>query len=311
MRRGPSPRGPRAPCRASGRSPAGVSAGHLDDDVRGQPDLVDPALVRRQPAGDREPERPTLAGELRPLLDGALAERLLADERGPLRVLEGAGHDLARRGAAAVDEADDPQLRVRGDAAGQGRVAIWCPFASCSQKIGPEPMNWLATERAAVTKPPGLPRRSRISAVRPAVDVRGQASRHGRRRRVGEAAQPDIADGAVGRGPCDVTSCCWMTSRVIARSNGAPAPRWIVRVTTEPFGPRIRSRAASTVRPSSGTPSVARTRSPASRPAVSAGDPSIGADDHEMAVRPERRAALASRPPPACRSRRRCPRTGR
>ena len=51
---------------------------------------------------------------------------------------------------------------------GSAGVATWPPFASCSQKIGPEPMNWLATDRAAVTNPPGLPRRSRMSAVRPA-----------------------------------------------------------------------------------------------------------------------------------------------
>ena len=30
-------------------------------------------------------------------------------------------------------------------------VATWTPLASCSQKIGPDAMNWLATDRAAVT----------------------------------------------------------------------------------------------------------------------------------------------------------------
>jgi hypothetical protein len=39
-------------------------------------------------------------------------------------------------------------------------VAIGAVPAPCSQKIGPESMNWLATVRADVTKPPGLPRRS-------------------------------------------------------------------------------------------------------------------------------------------------------
>ena len=48
-------------------------------------------------------------------------------------------------------------------------VATWSPAASCSQKITPEPMNWLATFRAAVTYPPRLPRRSRMSFVRPAL----------------------------------------------------------------------------------------------------------------------------------------------
>ena len=34
---------------------------------------------------------------------------------------------------------------------GIASVALWFPLASCSQKIVPEPMNWLATTRAAVT----------------------------------------------------------------------------------------------------------------------------------------------------------------
>ena len=74
-----------------------------------------------------------------------------------------------------------------------------------------------------------------------------------------------------------MTSCSWTMSRVIARSNGSASPRWTVSVTTDPFGPRIRSRAPSTFKPSSEVPSVARIRSPASSPAFSAGDPTIGA----------------------------------
>ncbi len=91
-----------------------VREGH--DDVRRQPDGVDPALVGRQPARDGQLERAAFAAELLPLLDGALAERLLADERGPLRVLQRARDDLARRRAAAVDEDDELDLRVGGDA---------------------------------------------------------------------------------------------------------------------------------------------------------------------------------------------------
>ena len=102
--------------------PAGMPVRERHDDVRGQPDLVDPALVGRQPAGDRQLERAALAGQLLPLLDGALAERLLADERRPLRVLERAGDDLARRRAAAVDEARRPSIvRVGRDAAAERR----------------------------------------------------------------------------------------------------------------------------------------------------------------------------------------------
>ena len=90
------------------------------DDIRGQADVVDPALVRCQPAGDGQLERAAVA-ELLPLLDGALAERLLADERRPLRVLERAGDDLAGRRAAGIDQADDGQIVARGDAARVGR----------------------------------------------------------------------------------------------------------------------------------------------------------------------------------------------
>ncbi len=64
---------------------------------------------------------------------------------------------------------------------------------------------------------------------------------------------------------------------MIARENGCSVPRCTLRVTTLPFGPRIRSRAPSTVRPSSDTPSVASTRSPVLRPALAAGEPAIGA----------------------------------
>ena len=112
---------------------------------------MDPALVRRQPAGDRELERPALAGELLPLLHGALAERGLADERRPLRVLEGPRDDLARRGAPAIDQADDADVRVVATPWARASVATWAPVASCSQKMTPESMNWLATDRAAVT----------------------------------------------------------------------------------------------------------------------------------------------------------------
>ena len=68
-----------------------------------------------------------------------------------------------------------------------------------------------------------------------------------------------------------------MTARTISTSNGAPPSRTIDSVTAVSFAPRTRSRAASTVRPSSRSPSMASMMSPATSPAASAGEPGIGA----------------------------------
>ena len=92
--------------------------GHLD--VRGDALVVDPRLVRGEPAGDRQPERAALAGQLLPLLDRALAETGLADQRRAVVVLERTGHDLAGRRAALVDQHDELDRRISGDPAGHG-----------------------------------------------------------------------------------------------------------------------------------------------------------------------------------------------
>src|SRR4051794_35258600 len=83
--------------------------------IRREADRVDPALRRGQPASDGQLEGATLPAELLPLLDGALPEGLLTDERRALRVLERSGDDLARRRAAVIDQDDDLDLRVGGD----------------------------------------------------------------------------------------------------------------------------------------------------------------------------------------------------
>src|SRR3954452_19658492 len=83
--------------------------------IRREADRVDPALRRGQPASDGQLEGATLPAELLPLLDGALPEGLLTDERRALRVLERSGDDLARRRAAVIDHDDDLDLRVGGD----------------------------------------------------------------------------------------------------------------------------------------------------------------------------------------------------
>ena len=78
---------------------------------------------------------------------------------------------------ATISEADaeppstSTTSRIAGSVAappGSTRVSVWFPCASCSQKIVPSARNWLAMSRAAVTNPPGLPRRSTISWRRPA-----------------------------------------------------------------------------------------------------------------------------------------------
>ena len=146
-------------------------------------------------------------------------------------------------------------------------------------------MNSLATDRAAVTNPPGSPRRSRIRAVRPAATWAARSSRT-----VAAAVSEKSCSRTYPTAPSprtlEVTSRRWTMSRVTARSNGAAVPRWSRRVTTEPFGPRTRSRAASMVRPSSALPSVARMRSPARIPAFSAGEPSMAPTTRREQVGP-------------------------
>ena len=87
-----------------------------DRNVGDDPLLVDPALVGREPASDRQLEG-TRVRQLDPLLDRALAERRLADDRRPFAVLEGASDDLAGRCAAAIDEDDELNACVGRDAA--------------------------------------------------------------------------------------------------------------------------------------------------------------------------------------------------
>ena len=86
--------------------------------------------------------------------------------------------------------------------------------------------------------------------------------------------EPDVADGP---GPSVLlsTSFDWTTSRTIASSNAAPPARTTVSLTVVPFGPRIRSRAASTVRPSRVVPS-AEDHIAGQQPGDFAGDPSSG-----------------------------------
>ena len=122
-----------------GSLPAGVARGDVDHDVRRQADLVDPALVRRQPAGDRQLERAALAGQLAATAGRSPCRTTVwPTSVARFDVLERAGDDLARRRAPAVDEARRPAASgpSRRRRAGPS-VATWLPCASCSQKIDP------------------------------------------------------------------------------------------------------------------------------------------------------------------------------
>ena len=135
-----------------GPRPDRRSPGSVDGDVRHDPDLVDPALVRRQPLGDRQLRARRSSGELDPLLDRALAERRLADERRPLAVLEGAGDDLARRCAAPVDEHDEPDvLAGRRDRRRRRRLPPGCRRRPPARTSAPADELADAIRRAAVT----------------------------------------------------------------------------------------------------------------------------------------------------------------
>ena len=82
----PLRRAPRAPGRASGPCPArhGRRAASTDD-VRGQARCRGSSACPASASGDRELERAALAGQLLPLLDGALAERLSGRRASPAR----------------------------------------------------------------------------------------------------------------------------------------------------------------------------------------------------------------------------------
>ena len=289
-----SRRAPRAPCRGSGPSPAGTGSGRMSTTTSGvSPTSWIQRLFGVSHLRDGQLERAALAGELLPLLDGALAERLLADERRPSGVLE-------RAATISLADALPPSMR-------QTTVRLGSVATPSGEGVGrdldalgvllPEDRprrDELARDRRGPRSRsrPGSPRRSRISVVRPASTCAASASRR---------AVAPVSEKPVSRTYPTVpsarswlmTSCSWTTSRVIARSNGGGVAALDRSAsTTEPFGPRIRSRAPSTVRPSSEVPSVARMRSPAQQPGLLGGRAGDRGDDHEPAVRPERRAAL-------------------
>ena len=94
---------------------------------------VDPALVRRQPARDGQPEAPPFAGQLLPLLDGALAERR-ARRRAWRDRCPGARPPRSRgRRAAPIDEDHDLDRRGRSRRRRRRRRWLtWAPVASSS-----------------------------------------------------------------------------------------------------------------------------------------------------------------------------------
>src|SRR5687768_3005380 len=109
--------GARRLCRDRGRRR------QLDHLIRQQADALDRLLGGGQPLGRRDPQA-GLVAQFVDVLDGALAERLLADQEGPAVVPECAGHDLGGAGAALVDQHDDRRLGRCPAALGPVRPAV-------------------------------------------------------------------------------------------------------------------------------------------------------------------------------------------
>ena len=133
------------------------------------PRAVDPGLVRRQPLRDRQPEPAAVALELGPLLDRALAERLAC--RRASRGRDPAAHRPRSPMPTPTRRPPAPPARIAGvhrRAAGLGHRLDERPVRVLLPEDRAAARNWLAMSRAAVTNPPGLPRRSRISFLRPA-----------------------------------------------------------------------------------------------------------------------------------------------
>src|SRR6266566_6579387 len=167
------------------------------DDIRDDPDVVDPGLVRRQPFCDRQLQRARLR-QLDPLLDRALAERCLADDRRSPTIVEGAGDDLTGGGAPTVDEHDEADggigrgpggLRVgRGVGLGLGSVGGLLPEQGpgAQELAGDAPCGGhVAAGVAAQVEDDLLPADSDVRLVN-GVKLRSGV--------VGEASHADIAD---------------------------------------------------------------------------------------------------------------------
>ena len=135
-------------------------------------------------------------------------------------------------------------------------------------------MNSLAIASAPVTRPPGLPLRSRMIDWAPALSAAARAPWNWV-----AAASPNWLRLIYATLPAArefVATCSRSkTSRMTEISRRCPA-RSICRVAFVPFAPLINALAWSMVRPSRVVPFTETRTSPALTPALSAGDPGIG-----------------------------------
>ena len=201
--RAPVRRAPRAPCRGSGRCRAAWLGGRSTDDVGREPDVVDPALVGRQPARDRELERAALARQLLPLLDGALAERLSGRRASPAR---GPG---ARRRRSRSPRRCRRRSGTTSSIVGIGRDAAAAARRSrpgrrsrpAPRRSAPSAMNWLAIVARRGDVAARVAAQVEDQLRPPGVEVRRERVLELVGRGVGEAGQPDVADRRRRRGP--------------------------------------------------------------------------------------------------------------
>ena len=124
----------------------------VDVDVGIDTHVVDPALARGQPAGDRQPERATLTRRA-PAIAGPCPCRTSARRRSWRARCPGAPRrrSRSRRPCRGRSGRRPRSTGRRPRPPGSPRSRSASRRESCSQKIGPDPMNWLATTRAAVT----------------------------------------------------------------------------------------------------------------------------------------------------------------
>ena len=298
-------RAPRAPCRASGsrRRPGRVRAAvTTTSGVR--PDVVDPALVRGQPLGDRQLERAALAGQLLPLLDRALAERLSGRRASPARVSWSAPATISLADALPPSMRQTTWMRrVRGDAAGErvGRES-GRPRRPAPRRSAPDADELAGDRRGPRSRSrPGCRAGRGSACVRPASTCAVSASRSSVAPRVGEAGQPDVADRARRR-------ASWLIDLLLLDDvagdrddrTGRPSPRWTVSVDDRcPSGRGSCRGRSSTVRPSSEAPSIARTRSPAEQAGLLGRRAGDRRDDHAGGS-PARACAQPCVPSAAC-----------
>src|SRR5687768_17576595 len=174
--------------------------GPLDRDLRLKPDVVDPAPARGQPTGDRQAERAALARQLLPLLDGPLAERRLAHEGRPPGVLQGPGDDLAGGRTAPVDQAHDPDVGARGHTARLGIGGDLPAGRILFPEDGPgrDELAGHRTRRRHV--PAGIAAEVEDEPGPVGFQVAAQGGRQFQGAAIGEAVEPDVADGPLGVG---------------------------------------------------------------------------------------------------------------